>query len=424
MSIQVKVIKLASTKNPKFLYNKSKEYVSYGDENNYPQYLLELSNKSALHSAILDKKFKGVQGLGFSYEGDINKNLDNFLENPNPNESMEDLLEKIVNDLEIFGGYYLQVIWNKAGTKILELYHMPFEKIRTSKMNEKGQIETFYYCDDWKKYIRWTDVEEYPAYSTTDKKNKVQIFRASKYHAGSPYYPIPSYIGATLDVETLAGISDFHNSNLKNSFNPGLLVVFRGPEPTPEEMDTIVQNIQTKYGGTENAGSPMVFFLDGEQQEPKIEQMQASDLDKLFDQLQETSKENVTLAHGIPRIVAGLEKEGSLGGSKEIVEAELIFRSTYIEPEQNFITRTMNKLLKPNNYPELIILNKNASIILYSESLLEKVLTQDEMREIFGYDVLEIKEDTIEEDTDNIEEGKPTADEEVVEKIDPIEDGK
>jgi len=420
MAINVKVIKLGSQRENGFSTKKEKDYVWYGDKNDYPQYLLDLSYKSALHTAILDKKVKKVQGLGFTYDAEEfgdNKNLDKFLEYANPDESLNDILEKIANDLEIFGGYYLQVIWNKKGTKILELYHVPFEKIRSGKVNDKGVVETYFYAEEWKAYMRKLDINEYPSFSTDKDKNKVQIYKCVKYKTGSPYYGAPSYVGATLDIETLAGISDFHNNNLRNSFNPGILLLFRGPEPTEEEMDTIVKNIQTKYGGTNNAGEPIIMFLDGEQREPKIEQLQASDLDKLFDQLNDTSQENVTLAHSIPRIIAGLETPGSLGASKEVIEGSLIFFNDYIEPEQKFILRMMNKLLANNNYPELSIINSNPSIILYSEALLEKVLTQDEMRELFGYEQLEIGEETIEEDTEEIVDEPKASFAEKVKKI-------
>jgi len=404
-----RAVSLGTTEKPSYSVDKQKEYVRYGVNNLYPQYLLDLSVKSALHTAILDRKYKMVAGNGLTYDESlgVNPKLDKFLKNPNPYETMNELLWKIVNDLEIFGGYYLQVIWNKKGTAIAELYHMPYEKIRAAKMNDKGQIDKYFYNEEWKKYVRWNDVDEYPAFNTEKQKNKVQIFRAAKYKAGSPYYSIPSYIGATLDVETLAEISNFHNNNLKNSFNPGLLVMFRGPEPTEEEMDTIVTSIKTKYAGSNSAGEPMIFFLDTEQQEPTIEQLQASDLDKLFEQLSETSKENVTTAHSIPRIVAGLATEGSLGGSKEIIEAGLIFHNNYIEPEQIFLLKTLNTLLATNKYPELEILNNNPSIVLYSEALLEKTLTQDEIRSLFGYEPLEINEDVVVEEVDEVEEEKP-----------------
>ena len=45
----------------------------------------------------------------------------------------------------------------------------------------------------------------------------------------------------------------------------------------------------------------------------------------------------------------------------DFLKANLIFYNTYVEPEQNFLLRTLNELLVVNKYPELYILNSNPS---------------------------------------------------------------
>ena len=44
-------------------------WVSFGDDNLYPQFLISLSNRSSLHSSILKQKSMLIGGQGFSKLG-------------------------------------------------------------------------------------------------------------------------------------------------------------------------------------------------------------------------------------------------------------------------------------------------------------------------------------------------------------------
>ena len=392
--INIRVIKLNAVLPPVPKEDKNSDIVYFGDDNRFPDYLLTLSNLTGLHTAILDKKIKMTIGDGITYDGNDDATTDNFIANPNPDESLDEILLKCTTDLEIFGGFYLQAIWNKDKTSI-SIYHQPFQSVRCGKADDKGKIDTFYIKDEWKKYDKVKDATVIAAFDGKFTAS-AQLIRCYKYNPINKYYPIPSYIGATTDIDTLFQISNFHNNAIRNNFNPGAVFIFRGPEPTEEEMDVIVKNIEKKYQGSNNAGTPLIMFLDNEQQEPKFEQMQITDLDKLFQELSNTAKENITLSHSIPRIVAGLEKPGQLGGSKEIIEANLIFFNDYVKKEQQFLLNQINKIGKINGIQELLIKNSNPSLVLYSESLLQKVLTVSEIRAIFGYDNITTTQTTIE----------------------------
>lgn len=409
--ISVHVVKMASTLPPSPVEDKQYDIVSYGERNDFPDFLVELSKVSSIHTAALDKKVKMTIGDGITYDGNEDPKTDAFIKKANKYESLNDVLLKCIWDLEIQGGYYLQVIWAKDKKSIAEIYHVPYETVRANKKNENGIIEKYYIKDKWDKWDKPTTkgVKEIEAY-TGEFSSKPQLMACLKYSPANKYYSYPSYIGAIQDVDTMYQIVNFHNNSIRNNFSPGAIIVFRGPTPSNEEMDVIVKNIEKKYAGSNNAGTPMILFLDGEQEEPKIEQLETTNLDKLFDSLSNTAKENIALAHSMPRIVIGLEKPGSLGGSKEIVEANMIFYNEYIKKEQQFLLNYFNKITEINGMQELMILNENPSIILYSETLMEKVMSTNEIRGLFGFEPLdeagqnEEGDVTIEEETPNTPE--------------------
>jgi len=396
-----KFIKMAAVVLPKIDVDKKNEIVKYGKNNRYPNELLDISIQSSLHTAILDKKITMSKGEGLASD---DKKTQKWIESPNPYESLDDIYEKIATDLEIFGGFAIETIWSKDKKSIAEIYHIPFQNIRSTKMNEKNQVDTYLYHEDWKSYTRYTEAKAFPAFNSSDNKDLNQLLYAKKYSATNRYYPLPSYQGGIADINTLNEISIFHNSCIKNNFNPGILIFFKGPIPSVEEQDLVVEALEEKYAGAENAGSPGIFWVD-ENMIPQIENLAVSDLDKQYSTLTEAIKESVVMGHQIPRIVAGLEKTGSLGGSKEIIESNAIFHQEYVSKQQQFICNYLNKIGAINGYKEVYVKNSTIPLHLFSESLLTQTLTKEEIRELFGFtnDVVEVVPE-IKNNNDNADE--------------------
>ncbi len=139
-SNDVVVLTFAEARQPEYRERKGRGYIEFGDRNDYPDYLLELFNKSSKHGAIVRGKSNYVSGNGWSGGND------KMLEKPNPVESLNDILKKVTLDIELFGGYYLEVIWAINGKDIAELRHVDYIKIRTNK-----DCTEFYYKKDWSK---------------------------------------------------------------------------------------------------------------------------------------------------------------------------------------------------------------------------------------------------------------------------------
>ena len=109
--------------------HKTKGYVSYGEDNLFPYYLISLIAKSPRHAAILKKKASLIGGRGF-----ITTNLSPetmlFLANSRNDNDMEEILAKISYDFELFGGFYLNIFWSKDRTKIVEVNYIDPSKVR------------------------------------------------------------------------------------------------------------------------------------------------------------------------------------------------------------------------------------------------------------------------------------------------------
>ena len=69
---------------PRFEEKKGKNYVEFGERNNYPNYLIDLYNESPKHGAIVRGKSIYITGKGFEDKGIANST----------GESWNDLLKK------------------------------------------------------------------------------------------------------------------------------------------------------------------------------------------------------------------------------------------------------------------------------------------------------------------------------------------
>ena len=383
-------ISLSQVNLPKPKEDKQKKFVKFGTDNKFPNYLIELLQKSAIHNAIVTSKTQSVIGKGFTYEGADTDNLDAktelWLKNPNPYENANSLLTKITNDFEIFNGYYLGVIWAKDKKTIAEIYHYEFDKIRCGKKDDQGNIIEYYYSIYWSKMNPEFDI--IPAF---DEKNRVgeQILFIKPYVAGQYYYPLPSYVGAIPYIELDGEVANFHLANVKNGMNPSQIITIIGEVPTQEEKTQVKKGLKDEYTSTDNAGNIIVAFAESKDNAPVIQPIAVSDLDKQFDVLSKSIMQNILTGHRVTSpMLVGIKTEGQLGGATELMTSFQIYDKTVIEPDKQLILTGFNKIAQINGLKELYIESNSPVEFTWSETALAQIMTKDEMRAKIGLDAL------------------------------------
>jgi hypothetical protein len=372
---------------PVFEKDKNKNWVNYGENNCYPQYLVDLFNRSAKHNAILTAKQKYTYGRGLKIkEGLVTEQAvkaQQFLVRPNNFETLSDIFNKAVLDKRIYGGYALQIVWSKLTGKVAQVYHMDFAKIRSNVDNT-----SFYYSDNWEDYR--PKVTEYDAFNT-EKREGVQILYYREYRPNLSTYPLPDYIGAIPYIESDVEVANFHRANLQNNFFFGGILNFNNGIPTDEEQRALVRRINNKHGSTDNAGRWIINFSDGSDKAPNVISLQPSELDKQFDILNDTIQQEIFVAHRVTSpIFMGIRVEGQLGGRNEMVDAFKLFEQNEIKPDQNHFEELFNYIIGLNgiNQPYEVQPLEPFSPE-FTEQTLIQIATKDELREMAGLPKLE-----------------------------------
>lgn len=363
----------ADNKIPLFKEIPSKEWILFGEDNAFPDHLLKLYNKSSVHGAIVNNKVKYILGSGIDVTAPqlakINRN----------GESLNKILEKSSKDIELFGGFYWQVIYNAVG-KIGEIIHTPFQEIRKAK-DGKG----WWHCKQWDwKSNKKTEPSHIASFDITQPVG-VQLFSYREYRPGASEYPLPGYFSALNDIETDTEISIYNLSVMKNGQFSGKLISFFDGVPTEEEKKKLEKHWNDKFNGSGNAGKTMLAFNRDTAKPPQVDDLSATELDKLFDQLSKSTQAKIFAGHEIttPVLFGLMDSGNSLGGDGSTLEkGYAIFRNTYANAKQQAIEEILALFLPLMGLPVQKIIP--VSPLGAMAGVTEQTMTNDSVKNMTG----------------------------------------
>jgi len=381
-----------SIQQPSYVLPKMKEnkanggYLTYGDDNKYPDYLLNCFMGSSLHGAIILRKVDEIVANGL-YSASNNGKINEFTDScNNSGDSLNDVFRKICLDYEIYGGFALQIIYTKASTakrpQIAELRYVDLRKFRFNLDATKLR-----YAKDWT--LQRVKTIDYDLYDESDPTG-VKIF----YYNGTltrEWYPVPQYVGSIPAVETSIEIANFNVNQIRNGFFPSLMITFNNGEPTEEQKAFIEKRMNEKWGSSSQAGKVIFTYTDPGVAGPKIDTIEQPDLDKRFLNLQNAVRDEIFVGHRVTTpSIFGVQTAGKLGHGSEYLQGYSIFQNTYVKPQQRIMLRIFNKLLSVNfKGCDLQILPiEPINTVFTDEMLIASQMTSREVRELlykWGY---------------------------------------
>ncbi len=321
MQNRVSFIKFADVKVPVMKELPNKGWVMFGEDNKFPNMLLNMFNKSSKHNGIVLGKVNYIVGKGFD-----NVTQANAYENSN------EILKKLSTDIEVFGGCYIEVQYNELG-KIGAYYHVPYHKVRSNKDN------TQFFVKDWESYKKNDEPKVFLAYNPNQDvkmlRNQTQILYYKEYRPGVETYSYPGYMGALNAIQTDIEISKYHLSTITNGMFASKMISFFEGIPSEEEKREIEKGFKSKFTGSENAGNIVLNFGKDPAKRPQLDDLSSTELDKHFDILAKSIQQELFAGHQVVSpMLFGVRVEGQLGGRSEIREAYEIFKATYANDKQ------------------------------------------------------------------------------------------
>jgi hypothetical protein len=375
--MDLRVVTFAEARQPEFKEKKGEGYIQYGDRNDYPNYLVDLFNKSAKHNAIIKSKVHYISANGWKGS----EAAEPFIEKVNRMESLNDLTRKVSLDAELFGGYYLEIIFSATG-QLSEIWHCDYTKIRTNKDNTQ-----FWYKEEWTDRLEKPQV--YPAFNPAIPKGK-QILYVKEYRPNMGFYSLPGYFGALNYIESDIEISKHVLGNAQTGFSASKLITLPNGEPSDEEKRNIEKRFTNRFSGSDGKKFILAFVNDSARK-PIVDDLGTSDITKEdFGRVDSLIQTNIFSGHQITTpSIFGIAEAGKLGSRSEMRDGYEIFKNTYVNSKQMHLESVFNMLFKYRGIeePELSIIPTEPIGFDFSENLLKEIAPKEWLLEKAGIDI-------------------------------------
>jgi len=336
-------------------------WIKYGDDNLFPQYLIDLYHSSATHNALCTSIAYMIFGDGVQAdELDARLKFEEW--------GLDDEIRKACLDLKIQGGFALEIAYNLGRTSIKRVKHCPFERIRSAEVNHDEKVEFYYYSEDWSD--PHCEPVKVRCFNPEDKKEYPhQILYVKPFSPGSYYYPKPDYVGSINYIELDKEIGTYHINNIKNGLAPSFTIHFKNGVPSQEERHRIRTDIERQLGGATNAGKFIVTYSDQPDRKPDFEPFPLSDADKQYQFLSTEVSDKIMVGHRVvSSAMFGVKTAGQLGNTQELEIASELFDKQVVKPYQRILCTAIESVLQAADAPA----NVTVEVVQTDEEIVEE----------------------------------------------------
>lgn len=336
-------INLATNQVPSFKVDKVTGVVKQGKKDDYSNYLLFLMNNHAEHGAIVRGKANYVSGISIKPKDENDLTAYEFLKRANPFESFYELTKKTDLDDACFGGHYELIETNIEGVP-LNWYHISYNSVRICEGGKSFKV-----CDDWSDRLKVVNAKTYPIYKEGYSGTSIRYIK--RYNPSkdkvSGTYAIPEYASCTLDIDTDIRVGTFFNNYIKNNFSSGTMVTIFNGETDPTKKQNIVDRFKQEHTSEDEAGKPVIVFAPKDGKGAEIASLNASDLDKQYQEVSKRNKEKIVAGHGVPAQLFKVKVDDkALFTRNELIEAHELFLNEYVKFKQE---EKLNRIKKDYN---------------------------------------------------------------------------
>lgn len=362
-------MQFADSRIPDMKKVSGKEYVPFGMNNDYPNYLLELYNKSGKHSSIINGKCTYILGKGLDQDYPANEK-----------QSWNELLEPVNLDIENFGGCYLQVIPKLGGG--YNYYHLNYVNVRTDESNTK-----YFYKKDWSKLWNKEGEQELPAFYEGIKEPSVLYYK--EYRSGKNVYALPSWVAICNWIESDIEVSKHTLTNAKSGFSASKFINFYNGEPEERKKKAIERRLENAATGAEGK-KLLIGFNNDPNKKPTIDDLGESDLTKEdFSVVDDLITGNIFAGHSVtlPQLFGVPQKEGlGADGGVRLKIAYEIFKNTYAQKKQANLEKLVSFCLKQTGILAAPKLVEVEPPIVFTEQTILAVAPKEWILEKLGID--------------------------------------
>ena len=362
------VTKLAAYTAPEVVELKNKDWVQYGVDNDYFNYIIDVNNNSTTCRAITIGISNMIYGKGLAAH-DADKRPEQYAQMMSLFKKSD--LRKFINDYKVLGMAAFQLVYQDGRVK--EVHHFPMETLRAEKCNDEGEIEGWYYSNHWDNLKPTEKPERIPAFGF-GKANGVEMYVLKPYEAGKYYYSSPDWSSAMPYAVLEDEIGDYLINDCINGFSGTKVVNFNNGVPDPEKMQAIKSDVLGKLTGSRGE-KVIVAFNNNSESKTTIDDIPLNDAPQHYQYLADECFRKLIVGHRVtsPMLLGIREGNDGLGNNaEEIKNATQLFDNIVIQCFQDQVIECIDailsvndialdlyfKTLKPLDFSDIDIVNK------------------------------------------------------------------
>ena len=343
MSDNLKIFSLAQHERPEIIEDKRKEWVTWGDENSYFEYLMDRYKKSTTNNSIINSIVRLMYGKGLGAK-DANRKTEEYAQLMSMFSKVD--VRQMCYDLKLFGKCAIQVHYSKDRKKVAKAYHIPVNLLAPEKCNEDGDIEAYYYSDNWHD-VRNYEPKRIPAFGTS--KESVEILYVQPYSAGMKYFAHVDYQGGVDYALLEEEISDYLINEVQNGFSGTKVINVNNGIPTDEQQNLIQAKITQKLTGSKGQ-KVIVSFNDNKESAITVDDIPLNDAPEHYTYLSEEAMRKIMLSHSVtsPLIFGIASTNGFSSNADELENSFVLFDNMVIRPFQEMLLDAFDDILAYN----------------------------------------------------------------------------
>lgn len=364
------------TVNPVESLNRADNFINWGSDNLYPQWINGLFYQSAIHSGIIRSKVFYTTSGGIEYDGADKDKYALMFENGTSEFDLQEVVEQMSMDLELSNMIAIRGRWSVDRTRCERLDLIPFETVR--KMADSNKIAV---CADWSDNKKGFTLYEpldlinkksLVFYVLYEDRPKQMIFTGQK-AVESGKYPLVPYIGGVKSIQTDIEVVNYQHSEIINNFAYGTILNLNNGRPKVDGDRKKLEKRIKNASGTDDAGGTIVLFNDGKDNEATVVKLNGNDLNDRYLSLSEDNRKNILTSHSVTSTTLfGLEMGGNFNASEMEIGFNLM-DANYFQYKRRVISRILNRIANKCNGMQGSINLLPAKLIIPKNTTLKKV---------------------------------------------------
>ena len=337
--------------------------------------LAGLYDSSAIHNAAVAARVMNTVGLGFEFVETIKakrrlekaageperlarvrkaiqdekQKLEDIFENTNKEETFNETMIKIWQDVLTVGNGYMEIGRNNAG-EIGYVGHIPGTLMRVRRKRD-GYVQIAKSNKISAVFFRnFQDLETEDPINTDSNPNEIIHFKT--YSPKNTYYGIPSAVSAAAAIVGDKFAKEYNIDYFENKAIPRYAIILKGAKLSNKSKQELINYFRKEVKGR-NHGTlviPIPASL-GSDSDIRFEKLEAGIQDSSFDKYRKSNRDEILVANRVPAPKVGVYDNANLAVSRD---ADKTFKTQVIGPDQSVVEKRLNRVV--SEFSDMVVL--------------------------------------------------------------------